>query len=419
MKIIVPFVLIGLLAWPQTIVAADSNEQSASIVSLSAVIEETLGNNPDLAAMRHRWEAAREEIPQARALDDPHVTLTQWAIPSNFNLFGAEETWIGLEQAIPFPGKRSLRGRMAETAADVGEQNYRAKVRETVAAVKAAYARLFLARKMIDLHVEHQALLEEFIEVARRKYTVGQLSQQALLKAQVELSRLHNSLLIAEQEVVSALTEMNRLLGRPPEGGIGPLDALTERPFSHTINALQERALANRPELRAASFAIQQSEQAKALAKKNYLPDFAVEVAYWNVHSGSDRWQAALTMNLPWLFPGKYDARVRQAAMEEQRARAEFVATRNDTIARLHDLFAGVKSAERLLQTYQGGVLPQAEQLLESARIGYQAGRVDFLEVIESERTLRDMQLDYYTALAQFWQQAAEIERVVGEDVAF
>ncbi len=385
--------------------------------NLDELIREALNKNPEVLSVKQRWEAAKQKILQARSLEDPQVSITQWAIPSNFNLGDADETWYGLEQSFPFPGKRSLRGQVATKAAEATEQEYQVKVREVVAAAKSTYYRLFLVHKMISLHLEHQALLEEFIGIANQKYAVGQASQQDLLKAQVELSKLHNSLLVLEQEKVSANAEMNMLLNRPPEIALGRVEELAYLPFSFTLEDLTQQALMKQPALNAAHLMIEKSEQARALAKKNYLPDFTVEVSYWDVHTGPNKWEAVGKINLPWIFKGKYDARVHQAAAEEIQARADHTAILNQTLFQLQDLFTKVKTAEQLIGVYQNGVLPQAEQSLEAARISYQAGRVDFLNLIDSERTLLDLRLEYFGALVQFWRSVAELERTVGAEI--
>jgi cobalt-zinc-cadmium efflux system outer membrane protein len=391
--------------------------QAAEPLQLPELIREALNNNPELLSTRQRWEAAREEIPQARSLEDPQLSITQWAIPSNFNIGDADETWYGISQSFPFPGKRSLRGQIAAKASEVAEQDYLAKVREVTARVKVAYDQFFLIQKSIEIHREHQTLLEEFLRIADQKYSVGQVAQQDLLKAQVEFSKLHNSLLVLEQEEVSVRAEMNSLLNHPPETVLGRVEDLAYRAFSFTLEDLTKQALERQPELRVANLMIEKSEQARVLARKNYLPDFMVEVSYWDVHTGPNKWEAVGKINLPWIFKSKYDARVRQSAAEEARARADQTTIHNQTLFELRDIFTRVKTAEELIGVYQNGVLPQAEQSLEAARIGYQAGKVDFLNLIDSERTLRDLQLEYYSALAQFWRSIAELERVVGVDL--
>jgi outer membrane protein TolC len=396
-----------------------AEENSQPVEDLNALIQEALSTNPEVLASKQRWEAAKQEIPQARSLEDPEISITQWAIPSNFDIGDADETWYGIGQSLPFPGKRSLKGQISARAADAAEQEYLAKVREVVAQVKSFYYQLFLIHKVIDLHLEHQALLEEFTQIAQQKYALGQVSQQDILKAQVELLKLHNSLLVVEQEKASTQAEMNTLLNRPPQTPLGRPEELSYQSFALSLEDLRQQAFQVRPELKAAAFMIEKSQMAKKLAKKNYLPDFMVEVMYWDVHDGPNKWQTIGKINLPWVFKGKYDARLRQAVLEEAQAIADHQAVGNQTLLRLQDLFVKVKTSEQLVDIYRSGVLPQAEQSLEAARIGYQAGRVDFLNLIDSERTLRDFQLEYYTALAQFNQYIAELERAVGADLRF
>jgi outer membrane protein, heavy metal efflux system len=419
LMVLLGYVVWGCLVWPTPVWAVGSEEGSPAPLTLPALIEEALRNNPEVLSMRQRWEAAKEEIPQARSLDDPQLTITQWAIPSNFSLGKADETWYGLGQSFPFPGKRSLKGQIAANASAATEQDYQAKVHEITARVKTTYAQWYVIQKAIALHLEHQALLEEFIQIANQKYAVGQTSQQDLLKAQVELSKLHNSLLVLEQEQVSAQAELNTLLNRPPETPLGKAEELTVHPLSVTLDQLQQRALHDRPELKAATLTIEKSERAISLAKKNYLPDFMVELQYWDVHTGPDKWMATAKMTLPWIFSAKYDARFRQATAEEEEAKADYAAMQNQTLFQLRDLFTKVTTTEQLIQVYQSGVLPQAEQSLEAARIGYQYGKASFLDLIDSERTLRDLQLEYYATLGRFEQHLAELEQAVGTTISF
>jgi len=397
---------------------SDAQEPPATL-KLQDLIQEALAHNPDLAAARLRWEASREVIPQARSLEDPEFSITQWRIPSNFNLGREGETWYGISQTFPFPGKLSLKGQVAQQEAEIAEQTHQTKIREVTTKVKTAYYQLFLINKAIELHLEHQTLLEEFAKIADEKYAVGQVSQQDSLKARVELSKLHNSLLVLEQEQVSAQAEINALLNRPPQMPLGKPEEVIYHPFSLTLENLQQQALQERPELHAATIAIRRSEKARSLAKKNYLPDLMMEVMYWDVHDGPNQWEVVTEINLPWIFKAKYDAKVRQAVAEEKQARSEYQGMRNQTLFELKDLFVKVKTSEQLIQMYQSGVLPQAEQSLGAARIGYQAGKVDFLNLMDSERALRDFQVEYYTALAEYQQRIAELERGVGAEFQF
>ncbi len=410
---VIILVAIGFLCWPMKVMAA-SDTREESPVSLIALINEALEKNPELLLWKHRWQAAKEKIPQAQSLDDPQLTITQWEIPSNFNIGNANGTWYGIGQYFPFPGKRSLRSQVATKHAAVAEQDYHAKAREITARVKDAYFQQFLIQKSIALLIEHQALLTEFIRIANKKYAVGQTGQQEALHAQVELSKLHNRLLILKQEELVNTAELNTLTNRPMEWPLGTVPMLEHRPFSLTFEELTQQAARERPELKATELMVEKSQQARHLADKNNLPDFMIEVMHWDVHQGANAWQANFKINLPWVFREKYAASLRQAEAEEAQARANLLTLYNQTMFELKGLFTRIKTAEQLILVYQGGVLPQAEQSLKAARIGYQAGKISFLNLIESERTLRDLQLEYYTTLVEYEKNRAKLERVGG-----
>ena len=182
------------------------------------------------------------EVPQARALDDPELSITQWSIPSNFNLSRTDETWYGLSQAFPFPGKRRLRGRVAEAGAQAAEQDSYAAVRAIRARVKTTYARLYRAQRNIATHLEHQALLQELIQIALARYGVGEAPQQESLKAQVELSSLHTSLLALEQEQQSLRIELNTVIGRPDDPLFFGTAQIAFAPITPPVDALEAAA---------------------------------------------------------------------------------------------------------------------------------------------------------------------------------
>src|SRR5512139_3288179 len=92
------------------------------LVRLEDLMKQMLDANPELQAARRRWEAMQKKPGQERALPDPTVRLG-WAsagAPYPGAGLGSESTAnIGIEiaQMFPFPGKRGLRGSMAQQEA--------------------------------------------------------------------------------------------------------------------------------------------------------------------------------------------------------------------------------------------------------------------------------------------------------------
>jgi cobalt-zinc-cadmium efflux system outer membrane protein len=388
-------------------------------LKLPGVIREALAANPEIVAARHQWAAASQRIAQARSLDDPTLSVQWWNTPESFNLGQAANTIIGLSQKFPFPGKLALKEQVASRSADITEQALRAKERDLIARVKQAYYELFLAHKAIEIHHEQIDLLTQFLQTAIAKFRTGKGSQVDVLKAQVELSTLHQQLPVLEQRRETAQAKINTLVDKDPRTPLGmPEEPRVER-FARDLDELFHMAADTRPEVKAAGLALQRNERARALAHRQYYPDVTVAVQRFQNFQARDGFGAIMAINLPFAFwtKPKYDASVQEAGAAVAAARADLQTLENMTRFQIRDVLAKVRASWEVALLYRTTVLPQAEESLASARAGYRTGRSDFLNLIESDRALREFQLAYYRALVDWQQRVAELEQVVGREL--
>ncbi|MBX3325566.1 MAG: TolC family protein [Nitrospira sp.] len=383
---------------------------------LPDLISEALARNPELAAARKQWEAATNRIAQARSLDDPTLSVHLWNFPQTFNVTRADNSIFGLSQNFPFPGKLALKGEVAIRSAEMTEQALHGKERELVVRLKQAYYDLFLAHKAIQIHHEQVELLRQFVEIANAKFRTGKGSQADVLKAQVELSVLHQQRPVLEQRRETAAALLNTLLDRDPLSPLGLPQEPTLRSLNATIDDLHSLALGARPELKAAELAVQQSEQSRALAQRQYYPDFNVQFQRFQNFQANDGFGAYVAMTIPFSFwtKPKYDAGVQEAAAALSAARAEHHTLENLTRFQVKDLLARLRATDQVTTLYRTTILPQAEQNLDAARVGYRAGRAGFLDLIETQRAWRGSLLEYFKALVDRQHRLAELEQVVG-----
>lgn len=403
-------VLIVLLLGPLPVASEEA------IVPLHLLIAE-IKNHPEIEALRLRAEAVKEEIAQTQFLEDPQFSITQWGIPSNLNIGRAEETWFGIAQMFPFPGKRRLRSQLATSDWAARQQDNRVRRLALISEVKSAYYQLSLSQEKIRFHQKHQTLLEESIHIAKKRYAVGQGSQQDILKAEMERSGIHNELIALENERSILWAKMNTLINRSIETPLGKVEALTLRPFPLTYNALIEAALRAQPELQGAALMVERSQLATALTQKEADPDFMVEVQYWDVQGDENRWMVGGKMNLPFVFKEKYAGKNRKAAVEAQEAAARYTARKNETLLEVKSLFTTIQTTAQQLARYPSDLIPLANQSVQVAQIAYQAGTGDLLTLIEDIQLLLDIQIAYYEKLAMFWEQIAKLEPLIGEEI--
>lgn len=391
--------------------------------NLGELLAEALRSNPEILAAQKAAEAAQARIAQARSLDDPELDIESWAIPLNQpgNFNRANTHMVNLRQRLPFPGKLRLRGEVASQEQAMAAARYRAKEREVIAAVKKGYYDLFMADREIQIAQEQLDLLERILKIAEVRYSVGKVTQQDVLKAQVEQSDLINRLIISEQARATAEARLNTLLNRQTDSPIG---RTTEReppatPFEQAN--LYKLALDSSPQLQEAASGITQAERSRELAIKNQkYPDFTVGLGYWYVPQADFQhtYTGMLTFTIPffWTKP-KHDKEVEEASAQIARAEASYRATKNLAFLEVRESTTKLNAARKSVTLYRTGLLPQAELSLKAAEAAYQTGRLEFIGLLETERALRDVRLGYYRTLVTLEQSLADLERAVGRDI--
>lgn len=166
------------------VVAADT-----TVLRLDDLLREVRTANPSLRARRLRVDALNTKSEQVSALPDPTVGGAYQPY-SIVTARGPQRSQWQVQQQIPFPGKRRLRGEVARLTADVAASEAEAFADDLTYQVKTAYYTLYRVQEQTRLVRQFQEDLAGFEESAATQYEVGRGPQQAILKAQVERGRL-------------------------------------------------------------------------------------------------------------------------------------------------------------------------------------------------------------------------------------
>lgn len=425
-----PFFVAVLLAAPLASAAAQDSSQEQAFarrpvydgqpLSVQAALDEALARNPELIALRARFDAARHRPAQERSLAAPTFEAQIWQWPFNtLNPAKVNMYMFTAMQDIPGWGKRALRAAVAEKDVQLAEADIAIEAREVIDRVKRAYADLFVCRVAIAIHHDSLDVLRQFADITSVKYTTGRMSQQATMKAILEISRLHDDLVMLHQRAALAEAQLNTLLDRGPEAPIGPLAEPRERVLLPAAADLQRLALEQQPELRTAALGVERAAAALAVANRDYKPDFSVGGGYMLLPRDTDAWTVSVVItwpSAPWAR-GRLDAKKAEATADGEAARARQRTVENRIRHAVQAAYIRVKSAEQRASLLRTTIIPQSRQTLEVARVGYQSDRVDFLALLEDQRTLLDAQLEYSRALSDFEQALADLERAVGADI--
>ncbi|HEX7727482.1 MAG TPA: TolC family protein [Terracidiphilus sp.] len=377
-----------------------------------------LERNPEIAVAARKLDTVQAHKPLAGALEDPMAMVRIWGVPftqpGNLN---AAQNMFGISQALPGAGKRPLEASMARTDVEIAQARLE-QVRLAVRVrVRRAFNDMLLAQEKTRIHDQHVALARQAIEAARIKYAVGKVSQQDILKAQVKLTGLAEHMIHFDQDEEMARARLNTLLGRSPEAETRVLGELTDPAALPGLMQLEQSALEARPDLKAAAQMIERSRKEQALARKSMTPDFTVSGGYMLMPSGQamrNSYMLEGTMSLPWLNRGRHNAEVAEATAKVSEQDAELDAMRNMAFGEIQETLVAARGAQKLAAMYQEHLRPQAEATLESSVVAYENEKTDFLDLLDSQMEVINIDLAWLQAMGEFNDRLADLELATG-----
>jgi outer membrane protein, heavy metal efflux system len=295
--------------------------------------------------------------------------------------------------------------------------------------VKTGYYELYLVDRRLEINRRNQALMNRLIESARRQYEVGVGRQADILRAQSESTRLKTDSVMLNQSRKAMEGMLNALLNRETTRPLSVTDSLAPANADWSFEQIKPVLEGNHPSLRAMKAGIRMRQAEKAMAKKEYWPEFMVGGSYKDmlelpagVHDAElqDNWSVMVSMNVPialWSLP-KYKAGVVQSDANLSQAEEEYAEMRNMVSARAQAALLKAQSGKEVVRLSKTVLVPQAKQALESTLAAYQSGNGDFMTLLDAYRMSLMAKENTEMALMQLLSSQAELEDAIGLDLA-
>ena len=388
-------------------------------LTLRGAVDDALARNPMLIAARKQFDAARQKPAKERFLMPPSFEAQIWQWPvTTVNPLNTDMYMFTIQQELPGRGKRDLRAAVAQKDVELASMDLAVRARDVVKDVMRAYADLAIARRATEIHLATVDTLRQFADASTIKYAAGRSSQQDALKAVLEVSRLHEDLVMHEENAAIAAARLNTLLDRDPQAPIGPLDEPRQEMALPSSEELQRLAIEQQPELKVAQLGIERAAAALAAVNREYKPDFFVGGGYMLMPRQAGAWTASVGMtwpSAPWSR-GKLDAQRAEATANVDAATAQIHVVERHIRQAVHEAYVRAQAAGQRAALLLTTILPQSEQTLDVSRVAYQTDRVDMLALIDNQRVLLDAQLNYYRALSDRELALADLSRAIGAD---
>ncbi|VAW17633.1 Heavy metal RND efflux outer membrane protein, CzcC family, partial [hydrothermal vent metagenome] len=382
--------------------------------------------NPGLKGAFYQWKSSFKKIAQQFSLPDPQFSYTDY-LESVETRVGPQTSAFSIKQKFPTFDKLWIRKSKAFKTSEVAYYRFEKRRLDLILQITNAYYEYVYLKKAILLTKENLKLLGNFESVAQTRYASGLQENQDLLKVQVELGKLENDL-YSLNDLRSALSaRLNALLNLSQENQLPwpneKLENITLSEKYDDIQKLMEELKENNPQLRALSQNVEKNKDVLKLSKREYFPDLTVGFTQVNTGealisslagSGKDAQTVMFSVNVPLWF-GRLNAGVQDAKASLEASQNLREDKENELLSNLSLVHYKLHDAMRQSRLYRDALIPKAQQTLNATQSGYEAGKVDFLSLIDSQRILLNFQLAYYRHNANFNQRYVGIQNLLGK----
>ena len=379
----------------------------AQSISLEAALYGALTSNPDLATLR----LGSPTTPSAEAVEVARhfpTTLnpTLWVdvrpmvlIPPDtfvsasnrkgpYYREGQVYFYLSLRQPIELGHQTTHRYHIAQAAYE--QQQWTVLQAELTAIVQtyrffqtAEYRRekLKVARELAQFNERLQKSLE-------RRLEANQVLPADVVMAKVESRASRQLESAAEQDYVTALTDLRNQLGMPESAGsIEPFGDFTLPPYIPPANEQDyiQMALESRPDIHAAQALVRGTKAAEMLARGDRIPSPIIGPQYEMDEVGVQYFGFVYVTALPILNNGK--PLVRQREAEHQRAHLALQQAQQRAVAQVRSALAKWNGASRFVTDTQGLTTELSREVSKMEDL-FDKGQVDLTKLLSARQRL-------------------------------
>ncbi len=314
---------------------------------------------------------------------------------------------------------------LARLGVDVAKWEFERTKQDLVLKVKEAYWGVLVAERMVEVASRALESLREHHRVAQAFYKEGMIPKNDLLQVEVELAQREQDLVRARNGLETARSVFNTLLRRRLDAEVKLAETLRYEPFRGELKACTERALEQRPELKAARLAVQMAEKEVKIAASGLFPQVSLLFNYerqgdepsvsgsrynpdeesWNVMAVV-RWKV-WDWGQTWWGVKESKARVFQAERYLQEAIDGVKLEVKEAYLSLREAEKNIRVAEKVLE--------QAEENFRINEERYKHQVATSTDVLDALTLLVRARTNYWTALSEYNIARARLDRAMGE----
>lgn len=388
-------------------------------ITLNEALQLSLLHNPRLRAFAWEIRAAEARQLQANLLPNPEIEFEIEEIGGSGqrSRFNGTESSIQLSQVVELGDKRSQRNQLASLNAHLTGWDYEAQRLDVFTEVAHAFVDVLAAQERLALAQESVLIHEEVLKSIKEKVAAGKDSPVEAMKAEVELSSARTGLTKARQSLDYNRKKLALMWGSQEATFQQVKGSLHDQVWAVPVEDEIRELVTQNPDLARWNMELQQRRSELALEKANAIGDPVLSGGVQQFNEDDD---IAFVLGLSFPLPlfDRNQAGILEAKYNILKAREQQRVIESLVQAALSKAYLFLANAYTEATDLQNTILPIAEKSFDAVRQGYSTGKFDYLEVLDSQRTLFEEKGKLIEALAEYHRARADVERLIGQSLS-
>ncbi len=382
--------------------SATAQTAPSAPLTLQQVVELARTKNPNLLAAQQNLLSVKAQEIQAAVRQNPNlaVTGTNVSLPTS-NPAGPYAYSAQLSRLFERGEKRRWRLDSARSTTDQTRDQYALQEQQTILAVKQAFTNMLLAKAALKLAQDNLKDYRHELDINKARYDAGDIGKIDYERLDLQLAQFETDESNAEAALSQASYQLQTLAGvEHPSDSFGIAGDIVPPALTTTMTELEQKALAARPDYKAARDGVRVADAGVKLAYANGTTDPTLEGEY--DRSGTSN-SAGFNISIPLRIFDRNQGNKETAKYLAQASRFSEIAARNQVYSDVDQAWVGYTTSKALSDRYNGHYLDEAKDVLAIAQFAYEHGGIallDYLNAIQDDRTTSLNALDAY---AQTW----------------
>lgn len=401
---------------PPTIAPQEAKQPEGQI-TLRDAIAYALLNNPQLRAFAWDIHTAEANQMQAALLPNPklEVGVEDFGGTGERRGFNSSEGSIQVGQFIELAQKRSKRIHLASLEKQLAHWDYRGKRLDVISQVAAAFVDVLAAQEKLALSGELLRLTEQTHAAVAQRVGAGKDSPLKETKAQVAVSTMRIEAERAARALTSAKMGLAAAWGDHTtafENVSGQFYEVAPVPDPNELTGL----ISQNPDIARWGIEKQKYRAAFDLEKAKSKSDITVKGGVKQLNEGDDTaFIVGLTIPLP-IFD-RNQAGIKRATYAIEKAAEQRKAAEINIHTALSQAAQSLATAFTEATVLASDVVPGAQSAFDAAVLGYQAGKFDYLDVLDAQRTFFEARVQYVRSVAEYHKAKVDVERLIAQSL--